>query len=187
MKLKRGQAAPMFEVADLYGRRVSLADYRGSRVLLSFHRPAACPLCNLRLWHMIERAEDYRRQGVALITFFESSPEYAHRYLDRMQPPFAVIPDLSGKVYGLYGLQTSLLGVVRARLTRGSEYSEAAAKGIGARLVQNILHMDGHLTRMPADFLLGPDLRIHTAYYGRDAGDFLLFSEIDAYLASGIW
>jgi hypothetical protein len=47
--------------------------------------------------------------------------------------------------------------------------------------------MDGHPGRLPADFLLESDLRIHTAYYGHDAGDFMLFEEIDAFLAARPW
>lgn len=186
MKLKRGQMAPLFETTDLYGRRVALADYRGARVLLSFYRAAVCPLCDLRLAHLMDRSEEYGRQGVAFIAVFESSPEYAHEYLDGMRPPFAVIPDLHGTMYDLYGLQTSILGTGWARLTRRKAYAEAAARGIGGRFMAT-LRMDGRFTRMPADFLLGPDLHVRQAYYGRDAGDFLLFSELDAYLASGAW
>jgi len=182
MRLKVGQAAPLFDAITLDGRRLSLANYRGTRVLLTFYRAAGCPLCNLRLWHLIDRSFAYRRQGLALIVFFESSAQVAHQYLDRLRPPFPVVPDLERKVYSLYGLESSLMGVARARLTRGADYREAAAKGLGARQVQNLLQMDGHFARMPAEFLLGPDLRIRTAYFGHDAGDFLLFSEIDAFL-----
>lgn len=187
MKLKRGQMAPLFQATDLYGRPFALDDYRGVRVLLSFYRAAVCPLCNLRLWHLIDRTAEYQRKGIAFVAVFESSPEYAHEYLDRMRPSFAVIPDLQGKLYDLYGLKTSLLGTAWARLARNRAYREAAAKGIGGRFVANLTRMDGRFSRMPGDFLLGPDLRVGVAYYGRDAGDFLLFSELDAYLASGEW
>lgn len=184
MRLRVGQQAPLFDVTDLDGRRVNLADYRGTNVLLSFHRAAVCPLCNLRLWHLIDRAVSYRRQGLALIAFFESSPQLTREYVGRMHPPFPVVPDLERKVYGMYGLESSLLGVVRARIGRRADYREATARGLGARLAENLARMDGRFARMPADFLLGPDLRIRRAYYGRDSGDFLLFSEIDAFLAS---
>jgi hypothetical protein len=42
--------------------------------------------------------------------------------------------------------------------------------------------MDGVFGRKPADFLLSPDLRIQSTYYGRDAGDFMPFAEIDRFL-----
>ena len=43
---------------------------------------------------------------------------------------------------------------------------------------------DGQPNLLPADFLLGPDLTIERAYYGRDIGDHLPFSEIEQFLAT---
>jgi hypothetical protein len=39
--------------------------------------------------------------------------------------------------------------------------------------------MDGRFGRLPGDFLVGPDGRIGLVYYGRDAGDFLLFRDLE--------
>jgi len=44
--------------------------------------------------------------------------------------------------------------------------------------------MDGKKVRMPADFLLGPDLRIRSARYGRASGGFMLYSELERSLRS---
>jgi peroxiredoxin len=183
MRLKVGQYAPLFDTTDMYGRRVSLADYYGRRTLLAFHRAANCPLCNLRLWHLINRYPAYQREGLAVIAFFESAPDFAHEYLDRLRPPFPLVADLGLSVYNLYGLESALTGALVARLTRWSVYRDAKRLHIGGHPWFNPLTMDGHVGRLPADFLLGPDMRIRTAYYGRDAGDFLLFSEIDAFVA----
>jgi hypothetical protein len=60
-------------------------------------------------------------------------------------------------------------------------YHEAAAKRLGGNVLQNVYQMDGRFGRLPADFLVGPDLRIRLAHYGQDAGDFLLFSTIDTF------
>jgi hypothetical protein len=89
MRLREGQLAPDFDVTDIYGRRVALERYRGRLTLLSFHRAAVCPLCNLRLAHLIRRAPAYRRAGLEIIAFFESSP--ARPPLSR--PPARAIPD----------------------------------------------------------------------------------------------
>jgi thioredoxin-dependent peroxiredoxin len=187
VRLHAGQDAPLFEIRDFYGRRVALAQYWGRPVLLAFHRAANCPLCNLRLWHLIHRYPTYQRQGMAVLAFFESTPEYAHTYLDRLRPPFPLIADLGLQVYSRYRLESSWLGALRARLTRGAAYREATRLRIGGHPWLNPLTMDGHPGRLPADFLLEPDLRIHTAYYGHDAGDFMLFEEIDAFLAARPW
>src|SRR6185437_5243544 len=97
-------------------------------------------------------------------------------------PPFPVIPDLGRVVYEQYGLESSFFGAAKARLLRGSQYREAARYHIGGGFWLNIFHMDGVFGRRPADFLLGADLRIQTTYYGRDAGDFMPFAEIDRFL-----
>ena len=39
--------------------------------------------------------------------------------------------------------------------------------------------MDGKLARLPGDFLIGPDGRVRLAHYGRDAGDFLMFRDLE--------
>src|SRR5262249_48142474 len=180
MRLKVGDLAPAFAAIDLYGRRVSPLDSAGQILLLSFNRSAVCPLCNVRLSLLISRYQEYRQRGVQVMAVFESSPDYLHYYLDRQHPPFPVVVDLEHVSYSLYGLETSLWGVIKARLTRGSTYREAARKGIGGNFYYNMAHMDGNFNRMPADFVIGPDMRIRFAYYGRDAGDFAMFSQLDA-------
>jgi thioredoxin-dependent peroxiredoxin len=184
MRLKTGQPAPGFMLRDMYDRTVSLSQYWGRKVLLSFYRASVCPLCNLRLHYLIDRYDDYRRRGLEMIVFFESSPEMTRHYIERQRPPFPIIPDLGRLAYALYGMESSLFGAAKARLSRLSQYREAAHYHIGGNFWQNIIHMDGVFGRKPADFLLTADLRVDTAYYGRDAGDFMPFREIDRFLAS---
>lgn len=182
MRLQPGQIAPFFAVTDAYGRSVSLTDYAGRRLLVSFYRAAVCPLCNFRLLYFVRHYAEYQQDGLQIVAFFESSPAYIHRYLDRLAVPFPVIADPVRSVYTLYGTEVSWWGVVRARLGRWSTYRSAAREHVGGNIVQNVAHMDGHMARLPAEFLIGPDRRIHTAHYGRDAGDFLPLTSIEAFL-----
>lgn len=166
----------------MYGRSLALRDLAGSRVLLSFYRSAVCPLCNLRLLYLTDRYDDYRRRGLRVVAFFESSTEYVRRYLEQRRPPFPIIPDLERRYYGLYGLESSLWGAIKARLFRGGDYRMAARRGVGASMWENIREFDGYLGRRPADFLIAPDQRIAGTYYGRDAGDFMPFAQIERFL-----
>src|SRR5262250_2421482 len=105
MRLHVGQQAPHFEVFDIYGRLVAPTHYRGRKLLLSFYRGAVCPLCMVRLWHLSRRATAYRRWGLEIVAFFESSPAQTRRYLNWMRPPFPVVADLGRRVYMRYGLE----------------------------------------------------------------------------------
>lgn len=82
-------------------------------------------------------------------------------------------------VYRLYGVEASAFGIAWGLLTRQGAYRQAAARNLGG---WNITHMDGRFTRMPASFVIGPDQRVALAYYGRDSGDFLPFSELDTFM-----
>jgi peroxiredoxin Q/BCP len=182
VRLKVGQQAPAFVAQDLSGRPVALADYRGKTLLLSFYRMAACPLCNVRTFLLINRYPTYQRRGVHMVAFFESSPAYAHRYLIRLRAPFPLVVDPTRTTYGLYGLETSWFGAAYARLFRGAVYREASRRHLGTVFLDYLLRREGHFARLPAEFVIGPDSRVRAAYYGRDAGDFMLFSELDRYL-----
>jgi len=160
-----------------------LENYAGWHLLLSFYRPAVCPLCSLRLAHLIDRAPAYARQGLALLAVFESRPTETLRYLPGLRVPFPVIGDAEGQLYALYGLEASLLRAAWGWIWRRGAFREAARRGLGGSMRQNLTQTPGPMGRLPGDFLIGPDLRIKRAYYGHDAGDFMLFAEIDAYVA----
>lgn len=181
MKLRPGQLAPTFALRDMTGKAISLADYHGSRVLLSFNRAAVCPLCNVRTYHLIKRAPVYQRMGLNIVAFFESSPERAHFYLDRLQAPYPIVADLNHAVYDEYGLGASLLGGLWALLTRRSVYREAdrLRLGSGSNLPENMRQIERVPARLPGDILIGPDGRVALAHYGRDAGDFLMFRDLE--------
>lgn len=175
MRLAVGQMAPEFATHDLYGRPVALQSYQGAYVLLSFYRFAVCPVCNIRMHQLAQQAEAYRRRGLYFIACIESSKENAHFYLDRINYPFPLIPDLGGSLYQAYGVGSSVFGVMKGMLTRQRSYREAARLDLGG---WDVRRFDGKFGRMPADFLIGPDGRIRLAYYGHDHGDFLNLEEL---------
>jgi len=120
----------------------------------------------VRLWHLSRRAPAYRRWGLEIVAFFESSPTQTRRYLDRLRPPFPLVADLGRRAYTRYGLEASWLGTVRGTLRR-SVYREPRRRGLGDwRLLPGLQALEGAKCRLPADFLIGPDQRIRTAHYG---------------------
>lgn len=184
MQLKAGDMAPLFTTTDSYERPFALDMLAGRRILLSFYRSAVCPLCNLRFLYLLDHYTFYQAHGLAVVAIFESPAQVVRRYLEQRRPPFPTIADPSDAIYSRYSVGRSWLGTLRARLTRGAMYREAAKQNLGGNTFKQVFGAGRAVNRMPADFLLGPDLRIQSAYYGRDAGDFLSFGQIHQFIGA---
>ena len=170
-----GNPAPAFDAVDAFGRPVRPADFRGQGVLLSFYRYASCPLCNLRVRALAKLAPGWRDRGLDLVGVFPSPVESLREYLAPGELPFPVVPDPGEVLYKRYGVTASWRGTVRGALR--PELWTAWARG-GFRLGKR----EGAVSRLPADFLVGPDGAVAVAYRGRDIGDHLPVAEVEAWL-----
>lgn len=72
MRIQSGEQARPFEVTDIFDRTISLEDYRGKRLMLSFYRYASCPLCNLRIAQLIAHFDLLHGQGLEFLALFQS-------------------------------------------------------------------------------------------------------------------
>jgi thioredoxin-dependent peroxiredoxin len=184
-RITDGEPAKGFEVEDMGGQPVRLADYAGRHVLLSFFRFASCPYCNLRVHRMIERYPTYRAQGLEMIAVFESPRESLQRYVGKQQAPFPIIGDPANQLYRLYAVERSWWRLVKTFLTPRSAVT-TMREGTYASMVKGFRpgKIDAGIHRMPADFLIGPDQVVLRAYYGAFPGDHLPFAEIERVLPS---
>ncbi|MCK5827582.1 AhpC/TSA family protein [Candidatus Bipolaricaulota bacterium] len=173
--LRTGDLAPTFDMPSLDGREVSLSDYRGRKLLLAFFRYGACPLCNLRMTFLIDAYPRWQEKGLDVIAVFESPAERLLETVASQAIPFPVIPDPERKLYRLYGVVPSLWGYVVGAF-RFRAFRDAFKRGFRPG------KGDGAIAQLPAEFLIGPNLKIERAYYGKDIGDHLPLDEIDAWL-----
>jgi peroxiredoxin len=176
MRLAEGAKAPTFDATDWQGKPVKLADYAGKKTWLAFFRYAGCPLCNLRVHHLIERHAALREAGLEVVGVFQSSPEGMAKYVGKQNPPFPLISDPEEKLYALYGLESGL-GAYLSPSNFG-RLGQAIAKGFAPG------SPEGTKTRIPADFLLDGDQTIRRAFYGKVIADHLPFEEVDRFLTS---
>lgn len=174
MRMEKGAAAPRFVAKDVLGRTFDLADYRGQRVLLSFFREATCPFCNLRLYELTARHAKLAEQGLVVLCFFQSSAAQIRNHLLRVNRPFPLFGDPDRVVYGLYGIEYSLARATFGLLWRLPRLLRAAWHGY-------FVSLEGDVTVMPADILIGSDGHIRGTYYGRDLADHLPFAVIERF------
>jgi peroxiredoxin len=175
MRIKPGQPAKNFSSEDLAGNTVALNDYKGQRLMLSFYRYAACPLCNLRVHHLIQHYAGLIKKNLQLVAVFQSPRESILKYAGKQKAPFPIIPDPQRRLYRLYGVESSWAGFIKGSM-RLSLVTSALMKGFWPGKMEGIKSM------VPADFLIGPDLTVQVAYYGKDIGDHLPVERINGWL-----
>ena len=88
--------------------------------------------------------------------------------------PFPLIGEPERAVYARYGVESSTFGFV-AGLVKPKALV-ALAKGFLPG------KMEGDKRLLPADFLIGPDLRIEDAYYAADISQHISFARIQKFL-----
>lgn len=172
--LKNGENAPTFVTKDVLGNKVHLKKMlKNSNVLLTFLRPAWCPICNARTHELIESYEEMKKQGYEIIAVYPSTSEELKGYVKDLNIPFTVIADPEEELYRLYKVERS-----KDKFERTLK-EEKALKAIdrGKKLYEKHGNDYGGLQNVeepiiPADFVLNKgEQKIQTAYYGAYIGD----------------
>ncbi len=177
MRLSVGQAAPDFEVTDIKtGKPIRLADFRGHKLLLSFHRYAACPFCNLHVHELSKCNDEFEQHGLKVVALFRSSPDRTLEQYGSRDVPFQIAADPKLNAYRAYGIEQSLLGMLISFIHPRGLY--ATLKGFLPGKV------DGDVRSLPADFLVTADQTIANAYYSTNITQHLSLNDIKAFARS---
>ena len=109
-----------FQLTDLDGKPIRLAELRGKAVWLNFWA-SWCPPCQAETPVLREIATTYRDRGLAIIGVeVQETVEDGRRYVQRYGLPYSIGADVSGEIFHLYrvfALPTQFLidgdGVIR--------------------------------------------------------------------------
>ena len=164
MKLEAPTQSIDFEAYDMHGKKISLSDYRGKSVILSFFRNTNCPFCLKRVFELATHQKRWRKNGIEVITVFSSPAKQMHGFRKTNFQRFRIVPDPNLQVYQLYGIEKSFSGLVKGLITR----MLTVLKGFshGGKVEKN-----PHGLLLPADFLIDPQGQIVEAWYGTNAAD----------------
>jgi thioredoxin-dependent peroxiredoxin len=175
VRLKEGEAAPHFELEDIFGKRVSLDQLRGHRSMISFYRYSGCPFCNVRLAGLIRAHPSLHERGLVMLSFWQSPKADILETVGTQEPPFPLIPDPQKRIYALYGVENRFGAPWKVLLE-----PKLAVRALRSPFMK--LKISGEVDLVPADFLLNPDLTIHAAYYGKHVGDHIPIKDIKRFL-----
>jgi len=107
--LEEGERAPSFELPDQDGRPVSLADYRGQRVVVYFYPRADTPGCTAEACSFRDRYREFEERGVPVLGISDDPVEDLAAFAEEYDLPFRLLSDEDGEVaraYDSYGSRT---------------------------------------------------------------------------------
>jgi cytochrome c biogenesis protein CcmG, thiol:disulfide interchange protein DsbE len=130
------QDGSTYQLTDLYGRPVRLADLRGKAVWINFWA-SWCPPCQSETPVIRDLAERYADRGLVVIgiSVQETSVSDIRTYATRYQLGYTIAADLSGNIFRLYhppGLPTQVFvgpeGAIRSVVLAPLTEADAVAQ-----------------------------------------------------------
>ena len=120
-RLSPGDDAPEFTLADDAGGRVSLADFRGQKVIVYFYPAAMTPGCTKQACDFTDSLDSLRASGYEVLGISPDKPEKLTRFRERDSLTIRLLSDPDRAVmsaWGAYGEKTmygrKVQGVIRS-------------------------------------------------------------------------
>jgi peroxiredoxin Q/BCP len=105
-KLKEGDKAPDFAVADANGKTVRLKDLRGKKVVLYFYPKDDTPGCTKEACAFRDSFAKFKRRGIEVFGVSLDSEKSHQKFIQKYDLPFGLLADTGKEVseaYGTYG------------------------------------------------------------------------------------
>lgn len=103
-ELTEGSIAPDFEGADQNGKKVSLSDFKGKKVILYFYPKDDTPGCTAQACNLRDNYNDLIKQGFQVIGISTDSVKSHKKFENKYELPFPLIADEEKKIVELYGV-----------------------------------------------------------------------------------
>lgn len=103
--LKEGEKAPAFSGTDQNGRKVSLADYKGKKLVLYFYSEAGSPTCTIESCNLRDNYNLLRKNGFEVVGVSPDDAKKQKKFEEKYKLPFPLIADTENKVTAAYGVR----------------------------------------------------------------------------------
>ncbi|GAB4098264.1 thioredoxin-dependent thiol peroxidase [Sinomonas halotolerans] len=146
-KLAAGQQAPGFTLPDAAGREVSLADFRGRRVVVYFYPKAATPGCTTEACDFRDSLDALNAAGVSVIGVSPDPVEDIRAFADDFSLTFPLLADDGAAVareWGAWG-EKVVGGEVREGILRST--AVVSPEGV-VESIEYGVQADGHVAEL---------------------------------------
>ena len=102
--LNIGDKAPPFSGTDPQGKKVNLADFKGSKVALYFYPEDDSPTCTIQSCNLRDNYSLLKAEGIEVIGVSPDDEKSHSNFKEKFQLPFTLIADPTHKIMNKYGV-----------------------------------------------------------------------------------
>lgn len=102
--LMEGKKAPAFSGKDQEGKKVSLADFKGRKLVLYFYPQDSTPTCTTQACNLRDNFAMLTKNGYAVVGVSPDDETSHLRFSTKFELPFSLIADPERKVIEKYGV-----------------------------------------------------------------------------------
>ena len=102
--LKEGDKAPVFTGKDQNGKKISLADYKGKKLILYFYSEADSPTCTIESCNLRDNYSSLKKNGFQVVGVSPDDERKQKKFEIKYKLPFPLIADPENKITEMYGV-----------------------------------------------------------------------------------
>ena len=102
--LKPGDKAPDFKGKDSQGNTLSLADFKGSNLVLYFYPKDNTPGCTAQACNLRDNYDVLMKQGYKVIGVSADNEKSHVKFIEKFELPFPLIADTEKEILQAYGV-----------------------------------------------------------------------------------
>jgi len=106
--LKAGDKAPAIQSKDQNGQEITLAQFKGSKVVLYFYPKDDTPTCTKEACNFRDNYSKLKKKGYVVLGVSADTEKAHQKFIKKYDLPFPLIADVDHKViedYGVWGLK----------------------------------------------------------------------------------
>lgn len=102
--LEEGKKAPAFKGIDQNGKPVSLADYKGKKLVLYFYPKDSTPTCTVQACNIRDNFSALKKAGIHIIGISADDVKSHKKFEEKHQLPFTIIADTERTIIDKFGV-----------------------------------------------------------------------------------
>jgi thioredoxin-dependent peroxiredoxin len=102
--LQEGDKAPDFNSVDQDGKKISLKDFSGKKLVLYFYPKDDTPGCTAQACNLRDNYEFMKKQGFEVVGVSADNEAKHRKFIEKYDLPFRLIADVDKEVCKAYGI-----------------------------------------------------------------------------------